>query len=111
MLKNCKGFSVLEVICSFSITLLLITGFIPILMKIYEERTWIDYKREALLLLHNEKESFLYDDDYSFDDKKIVISSRTYLVKKQGEDQLTKLCIHWEVPWNKKGIVCGYAKK
>lgn len=111
MLKNYNGFSMLEILCSFSIILTSITVIIPIIMKTYEERAVIDYKREALLLSHNEKESYLYDSSYQAETKTVKISSRTYQISIQGEGELTKICVQWEVPWDKKGKICNYAKK
>lgn len=111
MLKNYNGFSMLEILCSFAIILTSITVIIPIIMKTYEERAVIDYKREALLLSHNEKESYLYDGGYQAETKTVKISSRTYQISIQGEGELIKICVQWEVPWDKKGKICNYAKK
>ena len=111
MLRNCNGFSILEVIGALSIFLVVIMLMLPILIKTYEERSILDYKKEALVLLHNEKESYLYDHGYEAITKEIVNGRRTYLLTFDGEAPLIKLCVHWEVPWDKKGKVCGYAKK
>ncbi|HHY73032.1 MAG TPA: type II secretion system protein [Bacillus bacterium] len=110
MLKNGDGFSVIEVLGSFAIFLILITMIIPILLKTYEEKTVINYKREALLVLHNEKESFLYD-GYPLHNKVITAASRSYQLTILMEGNLTKLCIEWKTPWGRKGEVCDYAKK
>lgn len=111
MLRNCKGFSILEVIGALSIFLVVIMVMLPFLIKTYEERSILDYKREALVLLHNETESYLYDYGYEPVTKEIITGKRIYLFTLDGESSLEKLCVHWEVPWNKKGKVCGYAKK
>lgn len=84
---------------------------LPIMIKIYEERSILDYKREALILLHNETENYLYDNEYGAATKEIVTERRHYLLTFAGEASLVKLCVHWEVPWNKKGKICSYAKK
>lgn len=110
MLKNYKGFSLVEVIGSFAVFVILLTVLLPILMKIYEERTMLTYKEEGLLLLHNEKESFLYD--YDFDgEKEITVDTRRYQLTIQKNGEFVQLCMNWEVPWKKKGRVCTYAKK
>jgi hypothetical protein len=83
----------------------------PIIIKTFEERTILAYKKEALVLLHNETESYLYDDGNKAETKDIDTATRSYILTIDGEVNLTKLCVHWEVPWNKKGKVCGYAKK
>ncbi len=110
MLRNCRGFSILEVIGALAIFLVVIMVMLPILIKTYEERSILDYKREALVLLHNETESYLYDQSDTVT-KEIVTGRRTFLFTIDGESSFEKLCVHWEVPWNKKGKVCGYAKK
>lgn len=111
MLRNCKGFSILEAIGALSILLVVMLIMVPIMMKIYEERSILDYKKEALVLLHNETETYLYDNGYETTHKEIVTGKRTYLLTLVGEDALVRLCVHWEVSWNKKGKVCSYAKK
>lgn len=110
MLKKCNGFSVIEVLGSFAIFLVLVSSVLPIMMKLYQERAAVDYKREALLLLHNEKESFLYDHIYS-GNKEITTHRRRYEVTLQNEGELAQICVSWEAPWGKNGKVCGYAKK
>lgn len=84
---------------------------IPVLMIVYEERTSLEYKREALRYLHNETESFLYDGTQEFWTKKVEISNRKYVVTAENVNELIKICVHWETPRLKKGFVCGYAKK
>lgn len=111
MLRNCNGFSILEVIGALSIFLVVTIVMLPIMIKTYEERSILDYKREALVLLHNETQSYLYDIGYEAVTKEIETGRRTYFLTLDGEAALVKLCVHWEVPWNKKGKVCNYAKK
>lgn len=111
MLRKCNGFSLLEVLGALSVFLVVVMLMVPIIIKTYEGRTILAYKKEALLLLHNETESYLYDDGYNAVGKDIKTTTRTYALTIDGEVNLTKLCVHWEVPWNKKGKVCSYAKK
>ena len=110
MLKNCDGFSVIEVLGAFAIFLVLVSSIVPIMMKLYQERAFIDYKREALILLHNEKESFLYDSFYP-GEREVTTSKRRYEVTLDNEGELAKICIGWEVAWGKHGKLCEYAKK
>lgn len=109
MLTNCRGSSAIEVLVSFSLIILTVTYLIPTLMKTYQERTVIDYKMEALLLLHNEKESFLYDEDYRIRGE-IQSGSRRYQLIMNHEGPLVKICMKWEVPWDKNGKICNYVK-
>ncbi|WP_458412508.1 type II secretion system protein [Schinkia sp. CFF1] len=100
-----------EVLGSFSIFLVLLTFLLPIMMKAYQEREIMEYKKEALIVLRNEVESYLYDGDPFFEAKEIETTSRSYRLSIEEEDGFTKVCVYWEVPWKEKGNVCDYAKK
>lgn len=110
MLKNYNGFSLLEVLVSFSLLLLIITFIVPMLMKVHEERAMIDYKRKALLVLHNEIEAYLYGNS-EFPRQGEMINSGTYVMSIELVGELERICIQWETPAKKKGKTCHYVKK
>ncbi|WP_017755766.1 hypothetical protein [Calidifontibacillus oryziterrae] len=110
MLRSYKGFSIIEVLASFFVLFTTVMLLTPILLNTYQQRTMIDYKREALLLLHNEKASYLYNEGNHQSDE-IEISTRKYQLSFEQFGQLVKLCVRWEVPWDENGKVCDFIKK
>ncbi|WP_102345604.1 type II secretion system protein [Bacillus sp. Marseille-P3661] len=109
MLVNCKGFSLVEVLVSFALFLMVTSFIVPIFMNVSQERYFLDYKRDALLLLHNEKETYLYDKKV-LQAKDLLSGNKQFHFTAERKGNLVELCIFWEAFLSEQGQTCTFVK-
>lgn len=112
MLLNNKGFTLIEVLVSFSLIMLLATTFLPISSIIQQHTTILSDKRIVSSKLHDELLDQLWG--------KQNLSSQSYtkIVNKKLvsfdfiiENELTKGCAIWENAKNKNEKFCLYGSR
>ncbi|WP_070120686.1 type II secretion system protein [Bacillus marinisedimentorum] len=97
MLKNCKGYFLLEVLLSLGV-LIAAAAFLPALIKMREGDHFIEQKREAAAVLHDEIQSRLYDQGTMPAEKQVVNNGRLYTFtwKELEEELVYQACVSFE---------------
>ncbi len=97
MSKNCEGYFLLEVLMSLAL-LFVASAFLPALAKMRETDLFIEQKREAAEVLHNEIQSRLYDGGAGPEEQQVLKNGRLYVFTwKETEKELVfQACVSFE---------------
>lgn len=108
MLKNNEGFTLIEVLISFSILFMVATTIIPLFSIIEKERTQLNVRLELSNRLHDEIQPYLWENgqhhfpiQYTRTMDKISVAFLFTM-----EQNLIKGCVEWRNVHNEAEAVC-----
>lgn len=112
MLRNCKGFSLIETLVAFSIWFLLLGTILPQMIQVIQERKSTYLLNTANELLYEELQSFVYEEENKIS-KAIQKNNESFFILWEEVDnqRLAKACISWTDKLNRGVERCGYAKR
>lgn len=111
MLRNCKGFSLIEVLASLAIWLLLCMTLVPSLLQVIKDRQDNDMLLFASRKLNEAIQGYVNDSNSMDTGPYVYKDNFLYLSWEETEGNSVKACIRWE---NYKKIQkerCGFARK
>jgi competence protein ComGE len=95
MLRNCKGFSMMETLASFSLLLTVLIFLSSSFILITSERKDLEKKREGIVILHQVLNEYLYDGNEPIN-RTILSNNTTYtLYWRQHINDIQGVCIQW----------------
>jgi prepilin-type N-terminal cleavage/methylation domain-containing protein len=95
-LKNCKGFTLVEVITALMVLTIMTLVLLPSLAKIYQERGAIHQEHVALHLLDKAITSWIYDNNTLIEENVVIEQNTTYtLTLLLNDDNYIRACINW----------------
>ena len=108
LVRNERGFTLVEMLLSVSIWLMLCATLLPQLLIIMSERRNTEIFNVGRQLLSEELDKEYNGEDSNLD--KIVLNGVTYQFSKNANDELQvlELCISWEDKLSKTYERCGY---
>lgn len=97
---------------ALSIMMIAATTAVPLLIKVYTERTTIQQEREVLEMLHNRTQQYLIKKEGSFEGTVTKgTGSYHFFVKDTGTKNMLELCVSWTGA-NERGYEkCGQAQR
>lgn len=111
-MKNCKGFSLLEVIVALSILSIISTSSLSIIITVYKERIAIKESYHALELLQTQIQEWLFDAGDVVQDKVVEVNGTVYVIDMEFQsDSKTKFCVRWNGRNERVYERCEYAKR
>lgn len=108
-MKKFNGFSLIEVITSLLILGILVTIFLPIIHKVYVERSSIWQEQEALYYTNEIILDWL--EDIEIESHVIESNSTIYHAHIESEKNELLVCLEWIASNNRKYERCEHAKK
>ncbi len=110
MLRKCeRGFSLLEVLVSFSIWLLLLTTLIPSFVLVKQERANILFVNTANQLIF--EELMAIKNGLRVKENKAISSNGIHYTLEWSSEDETKVCVRWEDKRKRPEERCGYTNK
>jgi competence protein ComGE len=97
MWRNCKGFSLLEVMTGFAVLILSILVFSPLLEQLYKERQTVQQHYLVLSLLHNLLEEHITAVSMELQTKEAKVKSTTFYITSsfQKNNGTNNYCVEW----------------
>jgi competence protein ComGE len=111
MLKNCRGYTLLEMLVAFSILFLLLAHMLPLYIQIKQERKNIDIEKAAVKLLHEKMLEYKYDGAFPSPSNRVLDGMMYEVTWQQEEQSLFKVCISWEDLSKRSKKRCDYIKR
>ncbi|MBU8908981.1 competence type IV pilus minor pilin ComGE [Desertibacillus haloalkaliphilus] len=112
MNKCHKGFSLIEVMVALSILAVLAMTIVPTLTIVYGERVTIREQQQALSLIDDRLQIWLYDRYNSVNAEEVDVNGTLYdLQSKTIAHETLQVCVTWHGSNNRSYERCGYAKK
>ena len=111
MLKNCKGYTLLEMLMAFSVLLLLLTSTLPLYIHIKQERKNVEMDKVAVKLLHQALLAYKYDgvSPHSWTEKWQGVAYQ--MEWKEGPGAFVEACISWEDESERSQKRCDYIRR
>ncbi|MBE4907949.1 type II secretion system protein [Bacillus luteolus] len=110
MLRKCeRGFSLLEVLVSFSVWLLLFTTLIPSFVLVKQERANILFVNTANQLIFEELMAIKNNSGVK-ENKTVSRNGISYTLEWSAVDE-TKVCVRWEDKRKRPEERCGYTNQ
>jgi competence protein ComGE len=111
MLKNCKGYTLLEMLVAFSLLFLLLTHALPLYIHIKQERKNVEMDKSAVKLLHQAILAYKYD-GLSPDSSTNTQQGTVYEIDwNEGVSGFLEACISWENQTKRRQKRCDYIRK
>lgn len=112
MLKNCRGFSLIEVLSGFSLLIILVSIFIPQMLSVYHERQHLEHRRFAQAYLNDHMQIFLYENGELLSGNESIDGQTYTFFNTTLENHLSKFCIQWiEKGGGRAYEKCTYGKR
>jgi competence protein ComGF len=108
ILKNDKGFTFTEALVSLAVLMIISTSIIPLSSFVIQEKKALSQKRIITYKLHDELQSFLYNDLSPFSLEETIESAEVIFTFKETEDQFIQACAAYKNIMNRKEEVCLY---
>lgn len=103
---NNRGFTLVEVICAFSLIMIIATAILPLLTQVRMEQHDLSIKRHAILALNNHLTVLSHDLSIQFP---YEIQEDNYSFSFEVQTQYIEGCVNWEDSHNEKNKFCLYA--
>ena len=109
MLKNCNGFSLIEVFIAFNLFLWLLLFIVPQVVIVKRERNELEKERMAYNILHDQIQRYIYD---RTQEEEIIRQGTSYKIFwETNRNHLAKGCIEWQEKNDHFKKRCLYAKR
>lgn len=110
MLKNCKGFTLIEVLGAFGIVMMIATTLLPIMHIVHKEEEVLSEHRQYTNQLHDELQAYLWEGHDLLPPISFAKTnnSTTLFYDFTNEDHLVKGCVKWTNVKAKQETVCLY---
>lgn len=109
ILRNSKGFSLIETLVALSILLTVISTFIPIKTTIMMERDILNQEQKVLNTLHEELQVSLWNSGTNTESTYTVnVGNTPVTIRFTVENSLLKGCAEWKNAKNKQQRSCLY---
>src|SRR5690625_3155932 len=86
LIKNCDGFTLVEVLFAFTFFIFICATILPIVTHLYKERVTLNEKRNVLYTLEEEVQSYAVG---------LRMTSSENVVYTSVNENVTKLCLKW----------------
>jgi competence protein ComGE len=95
MLRNCKGFSMVEALSAILISFMIFGLFSVLVIQLYKERELLETERLALSTVHDQLQAYLYDQEAPTNGE-IIVKNQTYTISwSDVEGGIVRGCIFW----------------
>lgn len=111
MLKNCRGYTLLEMLVAFSVLLLLLTHTLPLYIHVKQERKNVQMDKAAVKLLHRKMLEYKYDGALSDSFTETQEGVTYYIDWHKEQPPFFKTCISWEDLNKRHQKRCDYIKR
>src|SRR5690625_2769848 len=111
MLRNCSGFTYIEMLISFTIIVTIVTVTIPLMTILNKERLILSERREIAYKLHDKLIESIWKNEYK--NEVMTINNKKVKLTFHPEDELIKGCANWDNVKKQKETIClyGYPEK
>jgi competence protein ComGE len=114
MLRNCKGFTLIDALLGLSILSLFFTFALPYINDLIRERKIVTEKMFVLTTLHNDLQHWLYDDYNNMKNSTKLytpLKKELHVNRSMEENRKIQVCITWDITDNRKEELCLYGHK
>ncbi|HET7579760.1 MAG TPA: type II secretion system protein [Bacillales bacterium] len=113
MLKNRKGFSLVEVMAALTVLTITAAVSLPLLIHVYQDREAVHEELRAANLLQNHLKRWIVEGTAGAQNHQVLRhGGTTYRLTWNAEPELKaeKICITWYSSKERRKQKCGYAK-
>ncbi|WP_110111306.1 competence type IV pilus minor pilin ComGE [Bacillus sp. CGMCC 1.16541] len=111
MWRNCKGYTMLEVVVAFGILLFVVYSTLPLYVSIVQERKNQKILNQANTLLHEELMKYKYSKSYE-EGEEYVVNKISYRFHWENHVQgLKKVCVQWVDLSDREKTRCDFIRK
>ncbi|MCT8138672.1 type II secretion system protein [Anaerobacillus sp. CMMVII] len=111
-MRNCKGFSLIEVMTALMVVIVITLILIPTLAIVYEERMAIQQEKKAMNLLSKTITGWIYEENGNLETEVTdldTIYKITTTVKEESQE--LKACIAWRAANDRQYEKCASGKR